>query len=68
MEIFNWQYKKLPNLKYKYIDVLSGQKYEKKQEIKDNTGLSFYDMDKCLKENKIVVKNNVEYLIQKITA
>lgn len=70
---YQWRYssdniKELPNIKYKYIDVFSRQKYEKKQEIKDSTGLSFYDIDKCLKENKVVIKNNVEYLIQKISA
>lgn len=70
---YQWRYssdniKELTDIRYKYIDVFSGQKYEKKQEIRDSTGLSVYDIDKCLKENKVIIKNNVEYLIQKISA
>ena len=55
----------LEDLKFKYIDVLSGKKYKRIQDIKDSTNLSDRDIQRCLKENKIAVKDSFEYLIQR---
>jgi group I intron endonuclease len=67
---FQWKYandnKIIKDLEYKYIDKINGQKYKRKQDIEEQTGLSDSDIMKCLKNNEIVVKNNISYKIQKL--
>lgn len=69
---YQWKYvdddKIIKNLEYKYIDVISGDKYKRKQDIKDCTKLSDNDILKCLENNEVVIKNNKSYKIELLSA
>ena len=69
---YQWKYvdddKIIKNIEYKYIDVINGDRYKRKQDIKDQTCLSDLDIMKCLKNNEVITKNSMSYKIELLSA
>lgn len=67
---YQWKYQKsdkiIKDLKYKYIDIFSQEKFESIQDIVDNTPLSNRDVHKCLDYNDIIYKDNKQYKIERL--
>lgn len=67
---YQWKYQKsdkiIKDLKYKYVDIFSQEKFERIQDIVDNTPLSNRDVHKCLDDNDIIYKDNKQYKIERL--
>lgn len=67
---YQWKYqgsdKVIKDLRYKYIDIFSQEKFEKIQDIIDNTPLSNRDIHRCLDNDKIICKNDKKYKIERL--
>lgn len=67
---YQWKYQKsdkiIKDLKYKYVDIFSQEKFERIQDIVDNTPLSNRDVHKCLDDNEIIYKDSKQYKIERL--
>lgn len=65
---YQWKYqgsdKVIKDLRYKYIDMFSQEKFKGIQDIIDNTPLSEHNIHKCLNDNAIIYKDDKKYKIE----